>query len=298
MIINPPGIVTDRILLLGKEESNVYLVGSKNEYILVGGGSIHIIPEVLSQIEHYKIEPKAIKRILFLHAHFDHCGTVPYFKKQWPWAVVTASQRAKTILSRPGVLETIDMMNQGVLAYNQMQKETEDMGLTPFNLEVEETVSEGDFLSCGDLTLQVLEVPGHSSCSIAVYVPEKKAMFASDAGGIPFGDMILTAANSNFDLYQQSLDKMAGYEVDVFLAEHYGARTGEAAQTFLTRSIEVAKTFRGQLEESLKHSQSIEKSTEEITRKILAQAPDYFLPYDILKIVVGQMLKYLDRQVQ
>ncbi len=297
MIISHSGVVTDRILLLGREEASVYVVGSKNEYVLVGGGMVHIVPEVLEQLKRYEINEKNIKRIIFLHAHFDHCGTVTYLKKRWPWVVVTASERAKAVLSKPKVVESINMMNQGVLVQHNMLKKAETMGLIPFNIEVEETVSEGDSISCGDITLQFLNVPGHSSCSIAVYMPEDKAMFASDAGGIPFGDMIMTAANANFDLYQQSLEKMAAYDINVYLAEHYGARTGEEAQTFLARSIKTAREYRTILEESLKQSGSVEKSTEEIIQRMLTEAQDYFLPPEVLRIVIGQMLKYLNKQL-
>jgi hypothetical protein len=40
MIIDSPGPVTEKILLLGKKESNVYLLKAEGEYALVGGGMI------------------------------------------------------------------------------------------------------------------------------------------------------------------------------------------------------------------------------------------------------------------
>ena len=296
MVITKPGKVTDRILLLGVKESSVYILKGKNEYAFLGGGMVHMVPEIVEQLKQFQIEEEKIKRIFILHSHFDHCGIVLFLKKRWPWAKITASQRAKELLAAPKVIEAIEFMNQALLKQKGREDQAKDLGLGFSGIHVEEVVKEADNISCGDLTVEIIEVPGHSSCSIAAYVPEEKAMFGSDAGGIPLGDQIFTCANSNFDKYQQSLKKMAGYEIDVYLAEHYGARTGKDASSFLKRSIDFAKNARAVLEASYARTKDINKSTEEMTDMLMKNAPDDFLHRDIIALVTGQMLKYISRQ--
>lgn len=297
MIINQPGKVSDRILLLGREESSVYILKGKDEYALIGGGMVHAIPEMLEQIKEFGIEEEKITRMFILHSHFDHCGVIPFFKRRWPHARVTASAKAKELLSAPKVIQTVESLNRGLIQKYGREKEAEELDLGFTGITVEDVVKGGDKLSCGDLTMEVIDVPGHSSCSIAVYVPEEKAMFASDAGGIPFGDRVFTAANSNFDKYQESLEKMARYDIEIHLAEHYGARTGDEGRNFLKEAIAAAKESRKILEETLGRNQDMKKSVEEITDRVMAHAPDNFLPRDIISIVVGQMLKYLSKQM-
>ncbi len=296
MIISKPGKVTDRILLIGVKESSVYILKGKDEYAFLGGGMVHIVPEIVEQLKDFKIEEEKIKRIIILHSHFDHCGIVPFFKRRWPWAKVTASQRAKELLAAPNVIETIEFMNQVLLKEKGREDQAKDLGLEFTGINVEEVVKDDDIISCGDLTIEIIEVPGHSSCSIAAHVPEEKAMFASDAGGIPFGDQIFTCANSNFDKYQESLKKMANYEIDVYLAEHYGARTGKDANSFLKRSMDFAKEARAILEASYARTKDVKKSTKEITGMLMENTPDDFLHRDIIALVTGQMLKYISRQ--
>jgi len=296
LIISKPGKVTDRILLLGIKESSVYILKGKDEYAFLGGGMVHIVPEIIEQLKKFKIEEKKIQQIIILHSHFDHCGVVPFFKRRWPWAKITASQRAKELLAAPNVIETIEFMNQALLKEKGQEDQAKDLGLEFTGINVEEVVKDDDIISCGDLTIEIIEVPGHSSCSIAAYVSEEKAMFASDAGGIPFGDLIFTCANSNFDKYQESLKKMAGYEIDVYLAEHYGARTGKDANSFLKRSMDFAKEARAILEASYARTKDVKKSTEEITGILMKNTPDDFLHRDIIALVTGQMLKYISRQ--
>jgi len=296
MIIDQPGNVTDKIVLLGRRESCVYLLKGQNEYVLLGGGMVTIVPDVLKQIETFKIDEKKIRRMIILHSHFDHCGMIPFFKKRWPWATVTASARAGELLSSPKVIQSISFLNEMLLARYGLESAARKMGLDFSGITVEAVVAGGDRLSCDELSLEIISVPGHSSCSMAVYVKEQKALFASDAGGIPAGDWIFTAANSNFDQYQESLRKMAGYAVDVYLAEHYGALTGSDGHNFLRRSMNVAAETRALLEASYARTGNVERSAAEITDLFMGKIPGELLPKEIIAMVVGQMFNFIAKQ--
>ncbi len=293
MQIDKPGKVSERIIMLGRKEACVYLLKGDNEYVMIGGGMIHAVPEVLKQLEEFGIDEGKIKRIIILHSHFDHCGFVPFFKRRWPQATVTASRRAKEILARPEVLSSIQSLNKMTISSYGREKESQELGLDSFDLEIEQVLADGEIIKCGDLTMKCLDVPGHSSCSIAIYVPEEKALFASDAGGIPFGNKIFVAANSNFDQYQASLEKMAKLDIKIHLAEHFGGFTGKEGREFLVKVIREAKKTRKMLEESYTRTKDVELSTNEITDRIMEDAPDGFLPRNIIVMVVGQMMKYI-----
>jgi len=296
MIIDHPGNVTERILLLGEKASCIYLLKGDGEYAILGGGMTYIVFDVIRQLQEFNIEEKKIKQMVILHSHFDHCGIVPFFKRRWPWIQITASARAKELLDKPKVIESISFLNGMLLAERGLEEKAETPGLEFGEINVDHIVGEGDVIPCGDLSMEVIETPGHSSCSIAVYVPQEKAMFASDAGGIPFGDKVFTAANSNFDRYQDSLEKMAGYEIDVYLAEHFGARTGDDGRDYLRQSINDAMETRGILEASYRKTQDVQKSIQEITDRFMEWVPDGFMPRDIIEMVIGQMLKYIAAQ--
>ena len=298
MVITEPGKITDRITFLGRVDSCVYVVDGKDETILIGGGMAHVVPDVLRQIETFGIDERKMKRMVILHAHFDHCGLIPFLKKRWPWAVVTASARAKAILSDSNISKRIASLNQIAIDGAGLTEEAEKLGFKYTAIDVEETVGEGAVVSCGDLIFEVLEVPGHSSCSIALYMPKEKALFASDAAGIRYNDYFLAAGNSNYDLYQKSLEKMADYDVEVVLGEHYGASVGDDGRTFLPRTIESARRTRMFLEESYKRTRNVEKSTEEIAAFLSKEAGDAFFSDDVLSMISGQMVKYIARTLE
>lgn len=295
-MIDKPGYITDHVLLLGRRESCVYLLKGTQACAILGGGSIHIIPDILEQLQFFGIDASRIQHLVILHSHFDHVGIIPFFKRRWPWTTVMASARGQSTLQDPRAIASIQMMNQIVLQNYQRQHLMDELQLEFKGLAVEQALCEGDELSCDDLLLRVLEVPGHSSCSIALYLERDKALFTSDAAGIPIGQTIFTAANSNFDKYQASLQKMMRYDIEYLLAEHYGAACGDDAHTFLARSIQAAAETRTILEEVWTRTQDLKQGTEEITDRLMQQVPSDFLPRPVIEIVVGQMLKYIAKQ--
>ena len=293
MVFETPGKITDRIWLVGRRESCAYIVGGKDDYALLGGAMAYVAPDVLDQLKRFGIDETKIRRIVILHSHFDHCGMVPFFKRRWPWAVVTASARSRELLQKPKVVANIAALNQALIASSGLTGDAGEDDLRFDGIDVEAVVRDGETLPCSDLSLEIMEVPGHSSCSIAVYIPEEKALFASDAGGVPFGDKIFTAANSNFDLYQASLAKMAARDVAIHLAEHYGARSGEEGRRFLQDALAAAAETRQILEATYAETGDEARTAAIITDRIMAEAPVDFLPREVVTLVAGQMVHYI-----
>jgi len=297
MKFSSPGKITERITLLGRRESCIYLLDGGTEYAILGGGRTYIVPDIKNQIAETGIDERKISRLVIHHTHFDHVGVIPYLKKRWPWASVTSSARGAGQLARSVVIDAIKNINFMLLSNAGLSDRANELGFDFDSIPVDDTPADGEIRKIGDLTLQFLMVPGHSTCSIAVYVPELKALFASDAGGIPFEGQVFAAANSNFDLYQASLDKMAGFDVDFHGAEHYGAFTGDDAKSFIPKSIEAAIETRKMIEDSLKRTHNAEMTSEEITGWMAENAGEYFLPRDVLKMVVDQMTGWLARNM-
>ncbi len=289
--------ITERITFLGKFESCVFIVEGGEENILIGGGLSYIVPDVLKQLENFKIEEEKIKKLFVLHAHYDHSGIIPFLKKRWPWAEVIASERAKQLFSDPKISNVLADLNNKATSGVGLTDKAEKEGFNFTKVKIERTAKGGDIIQCGDRTLEIIDAPGHSSCSIAIYIPQEKALFTSDSAGVCFGGQISPTANSNYDDYQQTLEKLVEYDVDVVLPEHFGVATGEEARAYVPRSIEAAKKERAMLEESYMRTRDIEKSTKEITDILVRETPAPFIPREVRATVVSQMLRFIARKM-
>ena len=292
MIIDQPGKVTETITMLGKQENCVYLVDGGDACAILGGGLASIIPDIEEQLSTMRVDPKRIKSMVILHSHFDHCGIVPYFKNKWPWVEIVASERAKKLLSNPKALANIEKFISRDLEKTLPHVDPRELCINGFSVEVERVVGDGDGLTCGGVTLQVLETPGHSTCSISLYMPEEKAIFVSDAVGVSMGDMVLTAANSSFEHYMESLEKIFAFNPEIILSEHRGGRTGEDCRKFMPVCRQAALSMRELVEEAFVRTGDIEQSTDEIV--------DHFkgmMPLWVMKLVVGSMVYQISRRV-
>jgi glyoxylase-like metal-dependent hydrolase (beta-lactamase superfamily II) len=298
MRIRSPGRVRDRLWYLGHEESGIYLLEGQHESIVISGGMSYLCPTVMGQFDEFGIEKERIKKLLILHAHFDHIGVVPFFKRCRPELEVYASARAWEILRTPKAINTINEFSRRVA-------ERIGMGEVSLKYDVDwrrdiagTTVSEGDVLRVDNFDLEILETPGHSSCSITAYVPQIKALFPSDAGGVPYKDMIITSGNSNYTAFQRSLEKLEGLEVDYLCADHYGYVIGDEARTFISCAIAQARERRAEIEEVYSHTKDIDATVKELIDSLYAEHPDYFLSPEILAGVYRQMVRHIVAGIQ
>jgi glyoxylase-like metal-dependent hydrolase (beta-lactamase superfamily II) len=287
------GRIGDRLWYLGREESGIYLLEGKMGSLIVSGGMSYLAPLILNQLRDFAIDEKKIGKLLILHSHFDHVGLVPFFKRRYPGLEVYASSRAWEILEMPKGIETINRFSRLI---------AERMGLNGwldgFDLEwrgdvLGTAISEGATIDLGDMTVQLLETPGHSSCSISAYVPEIRSLFPSDGGGIPYGEIIIPSGNSNFTQYQKSLEKLKTLAVDIFCADHYGYVTGREAETYICRSIDAAKEKRTMIEALFRRTGSIEQTVTELLEELYTRHPDYLLSPEISAGVYRQTVRHI-----
>jgi glyoxylase-like metal-dependent hydrolase (beta-lactamase superfamily II) len=293
MRVRKPGKICSNLWLLGSEESCVYLLEGEDASMIVNGGMSYLVPDLLAQFEAFGIDETRITKLLILHAHFDHIGIAPFFKRRHPGFEIFASARAWEILRNPKAISTINEFSLDVA--KRMGRESV---CTEYDLDWRDdmegtAVSKGDCVELGDLEVQLHETPGHSSCSISAYVPTIRALFASDAMGIPYKETIIASGNSNFTKYQQSLEKLKELAVDFACADHYGCVTGDEAKSFIRQSIAFAKQQRSLLEQTYDRTHDIEIATQELIRAFYEENPDYFLAPEIFKGVFRQMVRHI-----
>lgn len=287
------GQIRDRLWYLGREESGVYLLEGDKDSLILSGGMSYLAPVVLKQIRDFGIDEGKTRKLLILHAHFDHVGLVPFFRRRYPALEIFALARAWEILRMPKGIETINAFSHMVAERMGVVGSLDGGDLDWRDDVAGESVSEGSEIDLGGLTIRILETPGHSSCSLSAYCPQIRALFPSDGGGIPYEDMILPAGNSNYTQYQKSLEKLKPLAVDILCADHYGYVTGLEAETYLLHSIDAAREHRAMIEAIYRRTGSIEVTVKQLMDDIYTRRPGYFLAPEIYAGVYGQTVRHI-----
>jgi len=257
MLIEQPCKLAEGLYLLGEKQSLVYLVRGK-EAMIIGGGMNWIAPQLEEQLEQFEINTAEIKYLVIQHSHFDHCGAVPYLKRRFPDLKILATESAKNILSKQKVINYIELVNKLIIDAYGLQDQYEKMNLKIDAVDVDVTVGDSSVIDLGGgLEVRFIEVPGHSVCAVAVYIPKLKAIFPTDAAPCPTGSIEKLARPSpqyDFTLYQRSLMKLLNYAVEICGFDHFvavtGADAGKVLRNGLEQSVEYGKRITGLYKES------------------------------------------------
>ena len=299
MWVREPGRVTDRLDFLGTHENCLYLLRGK-EAMIIGGGMSWTAPSLEKQFSVMDFEPDKLRYLVIAHSHFDHCGAVPYLKRKFPHMQILAAAYSKEVFSKEKAVSFIAATNKQMIDRLELQGEYERLNLAFDGVHVDRVVAEGDIIELGDnIEAHFMEVPGHTRCCIAVYVPELRALFPSDAAPPPTEDaseFFFPGAQYDFSMYKESLERLANYEVEICAFEHRGVVTGDQAMHVLRDGLRRTEEFKNRVVELYRQTGDIDKTAQGIAADTSASSQFEFMDLElqttVLKTVIHKVLIY------
>lgn len=154
------------------------------------------------------------------HGHIDHSGCNFYFDV--PACIheadVEVYRRHNTPEFHRKLEKTLKMVQRIVFWRNIIPRHPEENDEKRMNFNNFHFVKEGDTFDLGDLTAQIVEIPGHTQGSIAVLFPEKRLIFTSD--GACSATWLFLPESTNLSTYISSLHKLEKLDFDTILTGH------------------------------------------------------------------------------
>ena len=285
MLIEQPCKLADGLYLLGGKQSLVYLARGR-EAMIIGGGMNWIAPLLEEQLTRFEVKDAEIKYLVIQHSHFDHCGAVPYLKRRFPGLKVLASGPAKSILAKPKVISYIELVNKLIIDAYGLHDQYEKMGLKIDAIEVDTVVDDSSVIDLGDgLEVRFIEVPGHSACSLAVYIPKLKAIFPTDAAPCPAGSITRLARPSpqyDFTRYKQSLIKLLSYDSEICGFDHLAAVTGADARQVLQNGLDQSIEYGDRIVSLYRQGTDFESLARQVAHEAMEADSFDFLSEDLM----------------
>jgi len=293
MRILKPGTIDDRVLFLGNRHVCTYLVMGE-QFALIGGGVAWEVQRLESQFQEYKVDMDRIRYLVISHAHHDHCGAVPYLLRKYPHIQPVTSEYCAYILNKDQPVDLITKVNKITLDALKRPHVFEGIPLDFFPIPVAVKVGDGDQLDLGGgLSLHFFLTPGHSRCSLSVYIPELKALFPADSIPVPeTGKRELTVtANHDYDAYLQSLEKLESLPIRLVCYEHGGVLTGEDAAEIIPRGLEATRLQRTRIQKRFEELQDFDLLVDEISEKYHQLELFRLVPPDLMRAITVRMVK-------
>jgi len=185
-----PDIHPDRFIQItipvGMLQCNCTIIGDpvrREALVIDPGDEINRILELLGR------HSLTVKAIVSTHAHIDHVGG---FSKlhQYTGAPVM-------------------MHREDVPLYQGMDIQAAFLGVAPPEVgEIDQLLADGDVLTWGSLSAQVMHTPGHSPGSVSLYMPADAGKVSKVPPQLYAGDTLFAGSIGRTDLWGGSMDQI------------------------------------------------------------------------------------------
>ena len=181
--------------------------------------------------------------IFLTHSHYDHALGSAYVLQYWPHAKVVAGEYATKIFAKPtakAVMRDLDRKFADKCGVGEYEDRIDD-------LRVDIPVADGDLVHAGDMTFRVVNLPGHTKCSVGYYLEEEKLLISTESIGIYAGDdVIFPSYLVGYQMTLDSIEKAASLGAEQLMLPHYGLLPKEKTEWFLkTARLNAMETAEG-----------------------------------------------------
>jgi glyoxylase-like metal-dependent hydrolase (beta-lactamase superfamily II) len=199
-----------------KIHNNVYLIGGPDisysydcliylvdfgELVVIDSG-VGLSSQLLEDnIVSLGFNPHDIRAVIATHSHFDHIGSLHFFREKYNAKIIAHELDAESI--EQGTDTAAEVYNVKYIP-------------CPVDIKIK---GEKETLKFGKYELNVVHIPGHTAGSIAVYcdIDGKRVLFGQDIHG-PY----LTEWGADKVKAKQSLKKLIDLKADILCEGHFG----------------------------------------------------------------------------
>jgi glyoxylase-like metal-dependent hydrolase (beta-lactamase superfamily II) len=218
------------IPVTGCPGAECFLLLSEDDAFLVDAGYAFSAEDTAQNIAR-ALGSRPLHCILLTHSHYDHVGGLPVMKRNWPDAEVIAHRYVPDVFARQGAKRLIRSLDENAAAKRGGVAAQEDYAEA---FAVDTTVGEGDVLRVGGATIRVMEMPGHTKCSVSYYFQEEDLLVLSETAGVRLktGEVIPGFIVS----YDATLEAIARAEEMAprrMLISHFGEIGGDDVTAYL-----------------------------------------------------------------
>lgn len=232
--------------------------------------------------------------IFLTHSHYDHALGSAYIKRVFPSAKVVAGKYASHIFTREGAIRTMRELD-GKFAVKCGATDYRFLGN---ELKVDIPAEQGDIINAGELTFEVLELPGHTRCSIGFYCPEKKLLLSSETLGVYDGEKtIVPSYLVSISDSLESIKRVKQLEITSVLAPHYGILNAQQTEYFLENMAQSSQQTAEDILHSLKQGKSDDEIIGEFKDKFYHGYIREIYPEDAINLNTSIMIELVRKEL-
>lgn len=211
---------------------SAFLIDDGKTAIMYDSGFAFTGYEVAEKIKAVLGERK-LQYIFLTHSHYDHALGSVYALKFWPDAKVVAGEYAAKIFAKDSAKALMRELD-GKFAVKCGVESYEDL---IDDLKVDIPAGDGDVIKAGDMEFTVLNLPGHTKCSVGFYNKREKLLLCCESIGVYDGEgEVVPSYLVGVEMALASIERVQKLDIEKILVPHFGLLEGDEAKKYLTRA--------------------------------------------------------------
>lgn len=211
---------------------SAFLIDDGKTAIMYDSGFAFTGYEVADKIKSILGERK-LDYIFLTHSHYDHALGSVYALKLWPEAKVVAGEYAAKIFSKDSAKALMRDLD-GKFAKKCGVESYEDL---IDDLRVDIAACDGDVIKAGDMEFTVLNLPGHTKCSVGYYNEKEKLLLCCESVGVYDGEgSVVPSYLVGVEMAISSIERVQKLDIEKILVPHFGLLENEEAKLYLSRA--------------------------------------------------------------
>ncbi len=232
--------------------------------------------------------------IFLTHSHYDHALGSAYILRCYPEAKVAAGKYAVGIFQRDGAKRVMRELDA---------KFAEKCGIGDYEflgdeLRVDIPVDDGDIIQAGDISFEVIYLPGHTRCCVGYFCKEKGLFLSNETLGVYDGEE--TIVPSYLVSYADSIasvEKVEKLDIRHILAPHYGILSQEQTRYFLDNMKSASENTALDILSSLKNGRSTDEIISEFKDKFWHGYIKEIYPEDAVNLNTSIMIELIRKEL-
>ncbi len=221
--------ITDVRALKG---DSAFLIDSGKTAVLYDSGFAFTGYEVADNIKK-ELKGRKLDYIFLTHSHYDHALGSAYICKIFPDAKVVAGEYAAKIFAKDSAKSVMRDLDRKFAQANGVA-DYEDL---IDGLRVDIAVKDGNKIQAGDMCFTVVDLPGHTRCSVGYYLESEKLLLSSETLGVFDGEStVVPSYLVGVRMTLDSIDKATALDIDHILLPHFGLLDKEQTKIYLTNA--------------------------------------------------------------